>query len=610
MTATIHTTQVDLDGLLEVLGRSLYSTPSVALRELIQNAHDACERYRIETAKKKDFCIQLITNNEEKSLVIQDNGSGLTRQEILDFLATIGSGYTRLLRQSKDSESMIGYFGLGFLSAYVVTNLVEVTTCSYQTPDDTWTFSSAGGKKFTIKPANKTNGLSSTDKNQSSGTQVKLYLSDEFESLANPDVLLSLVRKYCCLLPIAIVIDHQPEPANNLIAPWVLEESVSPLQLRKKQIEFAQIFEGDFDPIVCIPIPKENIFQLSGLIWIQDGSSYSTSDNRNVSVFTRNMYITNEIHEFLPRWAGFVGGVFESSKFIPTASREGLQKNDYYYDVIEYINEILVTGLRDIVLREPESWRRILTRHNQSLLGAALTDERLFEVTHKSLKVPTTEGEMTVPQLLKNSNGNIHIKNDLPGGYEETLFRAQLTPVVLGYLFAATAFCREYGRTQNISVRILGEESSETKIFKSEIPDPALQKCFESLFQHLDEEILYTRFQPEYIPLVVIEDDDVKLKKKIEDDEADRRIASAALSLARLHTKSITKTKERRVYLNLDNTVISNLINISEDKRGHVAVLIRSYMDGLHQHVNTGDAGLGVQMKRFNQSLLNLMELV
>lgn len=610
MKESIHTTQVDLDGLLEVLGRNLYSTPSVALRELVQNAHDACERYTLEVGEERSYAIELVTNQNEFSLIIRDNGSGLTQQEIQDYLATIGTGYTRLLRNSTESSAMIGYFGLGFLSAYVVATRVEVVTRSYQTMNDIWKFTSIGGKQFTLKAFQGEEREYWLNRLPHSGTEVKIFLNDEFEGLSNPSLLESLVQKYCCLLPIPIFIDKADVPANNLVAPWSLDDSVSPLQQRKKQLEFAQLFEGDFEPICCITIPKDNPYQLSGIVWIQDGSSYSSSDNRNVTVFIRNMYITDEIHELLPRWAGFMGGVFESSRFTPTASREGLQKNNYYYDVIAYIKEVIVTGLRDIVLRQPEAWRRVLARHNQSLLGAALGDERLFEVTHKSLKVPTSEGMLTLPQLLKNSDGQIYIKQELAGGYEETLCRAKMIPLVLGYLYAASQFCRQYGRIHDIPVRMLGMDDSETTLFEQAVDvDDSMKECIEELFQHPDEAILFTRFEPHYIPLVVIEDEEVKLKKRLEEDEADKRISSAALSLARLHTKTINKEKERRVYINVNNILICQLPVIDEQKRRHLSTIIRSYMDSLHQQVTSADTGLTKQLEQFNQALLGLAEI-
>jgi len=336
MNDSLQTTQVNMDGLLEVFGKNLYSTPSVALRELIQNAHDACQRFKIETKEHKEFRIKLSSDYENQTLVIDDNGSGLTRGEISDYLATIGSGYTRVLRHSSNSEDMIGYFGLGFLSAYVVAKKVEVYTRSYQSPDKCWRFTSVGGKTFTISDISEDRrqiGGSYTD----SGTRVVLHLEDEYHSLAEQSLLVALIKRYCCLLPISIFVNDIASPINATTPPWNQEENASLQKQKRVRIEFAKLFDEDFEPLCCIAVPSDNPFGLKGILWLQGGGSYNTSDNRAAHIFARNMFITDEDKELLPNWAGFVSAVFECSSFLPTASRESIQRNEQYYQIVNYI---------------------------------------------------------------------------------------------------------------------------------------------------------------------------------------------------------------------------------------------------------------------------------
>jgi molecular chaperone HtpG len=122
---TLHKTRVDLEGLMKVLGDHLYSTPMVAVRELVQNAHDSCERRRIEAGEDFEARIVVRADPSAKTLTIEDTGAGLTDDEIREYLATVGAGYTRTLRQREQvgdtANSLIGYFGLGFLSAFVVS---------------------------------------------------------------------------------------------------------------------------------------------------------------------------------------------------------------------------------------------------------------------------------------------------------------------------------------------------------------------------------------------------------------------------------------------------------------------------------------------------------
>ncbi|ABC28451.1 Molecular chaperone, HSP90 family [Hahella chejuensis KCTC 2396] len=594
MASELHQTQVDLDGLLEVLGRNLYSTPAVAIRELIQNAHDACVRSRLETGRDGDFSIRIQADSHRNQIVITDNGSGLTYEEVLKYLATIGSGYTRVLRDSSHNEDMVGYFGLGFLSAYVVAEKVEVWTTSYQTPEQTWYFSTAGGKKFAI---------SATAPAQV-GTTVKLHLREEFYHLAESDLLQGLIERYCCLLRVPIFLNNDDVQVNNLVAPWRLDAATSELQRKKRRLEFAAIFEGAFEPLCAIPIPENNPWSLKGLLWVQDRGGYATSDYRNISVFVRSMFITGECRELLPLWAGFAGGVVESVALSPTASREDIQKNERFYEIRDFLAETLIEGLRTIAANESSVWRRILSRHNQTLLGAALSDDRLFEVMQNDLKIPTTIGDVTLPAYLKQSGGVIYIRNEDKNSQEELLFRAQMKPLVSGYLYAASGFCQKYAHWNHLKAHILGSGDGETKLFTEETVDKAIHDKLAALLLRKNEALSCARFEPAHVPLLVIHDQDVALKKRIERDEADKRIGSAALSLARLHTQAISAEIERRLYVNLNSPLIAAMIDGTQEAAGHLAVAVRAYMESLTHQVDDSDSNFSDELKRFSDALL------
>lgn len=595
----IQRTAVDLDGLLEILGKNLYSSPHVALRELIQNASDACERHNIEDKQARKYRIDVECIPEESILKISDNGSGLTRQELGDYLATIGSGYSREIRNRTSTKDVIGYFGLGFLSAYVVAKKVEVVTRSYQTPKEAWTFMSAKGKTYSVSSGDRPN----------IGTTVTLFLDDEYQELSFPETISALLRKYCCLLQIPIHLNRSAEPENALEAPWHIDSYAPVIRKRTRAIKFASLFEGSFEPITTFSIPDGNKLGLKGLIWIQGGSSYSTSDNRNISVFNRNMFITDEDKELFPRWAGFFGAVLESKMFEPTASRESLQRNKYYQDVQSYLMEFLAASLRELVLEEPESWRRVLSRHNQALLGAAVSDDRLFETTHRALKVPTTDGDMTLPVLLSKSNQKIHIKTSSEVGHEEILFRAKGVPLVKGYLFGARGFCEKHHSFFGTKIERLGSKASRNSAFQHLTAEN--EKRFaelRGLFETENHDVQLTCFDPAHIPLLVIENSEIVLKKEIESDNADKRISGAALSLARIETAQTTSEKERTIFINTSNELVEELLRSDDVKKKHVRNLLVSLLEFLCLDSSNLDQPLDVVFTQFSNSILALLK--
>lgn len=502
-------TDIDMSGLLQILGENLYSSPNVAIRELIQNAHDACHRRKIESNDDFDASISVYVKSPNK-IIIEDNGSGLTHDEIIDFLATIGTGYTRKLRNDTASqntnmqEQLVGYFGLGFLSAYVVAEKVEMITTSFQNPSETWCFVSRGGEQYLLEKS---------DNVESIGTRLILTLKKMHHELANLAVLENLIRHYCCLLPLSIYEKNSGRIINQIQPPWRLDE-VTPFQLRQHQFEFAQLFEPNFEPICTIPISFDDT---DGLLWIQDAGFYGTSDNRKVSVFIRNMFISSDLKALLPSWAGFVGCVINTQSLTPTASREDIQKNLDFDLLKQQIAEVLITGLLHIAENEPEHWRRILTRHNTSLLGASVSVPRFCDL------------------------------------------------------------CVSHNQVE------LGKTDSLTSIFTpvNNLDDDSIQQL-KDWFEDDDEQLKVVSFEPDYIPLIYTEDQEILLKKRMESDEMDKKIGATALKLVRLHTNKIENKPARQVQINMKNSLINQLLDAKDNPKSHHAVvLLKSYMKAL-----------------------------
>jgi molecular chaperone HtpG len=230
-------------------------------------------------------------------------------------------------------------------------------------------------------------------------------------------------------------------------------------------MKFAELFENNFNPICVIPINKDNAAGVNGLIWIQDASGYATSDYRNVSVFIRNMHISQKERELLPLWAGFVGCVLESESLTPTASRESIQTDDAYYKLQYILRETLIEGLKQIANNEPETRIRILLRYIEALMGAALNDDGLFDVLSDVIKVPTNMGEMTLPALLKQSERRIYLRLEDKNSYEDILFKTRMIPVVSGFMFAGAGFCQKYATHFNLKVVHLGTKAGGRRDF-------------------------------------------------------------------------------------------------------------------------------------------------
>lgn len=573
----LHTTRVDLSGLMRVLGEALYSTPQVALRELVQNAHDSIERRRLESQETFDARIDVRVDPENKTLEVRDTGAGLTVDEIHDYLATVGRGYTRELRDRGEGEGLIGYFGLGFLSAFVVASRVVVETTSHRVPGETHRFLSRSGETYSVTRVEP----------REPGTTVTLHLRDEHEGLADAGHITDLLARFAALVRIPV---FGPGGAriNAEEPPWRTDSSLSSLDSKRRALTFAARYDFEHEPLAVFPIVSDHA---SGVVYVRGGMSYATTDLRRVSTFVRGMFIGDEDRELLPTWAGFAGAIVESDGLRPTASRETLQRDETYARVSHDVSESLVRGLADAASRDRATFRRILLRHNDGLLGAAIDDPRLFELLAEEAVLPTTEGDLTVSRILERSGGAFHVSHDEKGGFELVLFRAQRVPVLLGSRFAVEAFARTYAERRRGRVDVLGS-NDDTKLFRPATLDEVDEARLVAIFDTPDHAVLVRGFDPSTVPFVVVPDREAELKQRLEADAADRRVSRGVLALARSFTATIAARPTRRLYVNVENELVRGLLRVRGESAERVLGIVRPLLVLLsHSDVEADVAG-------------------
>lgn len=580
--AELLPTQVDLGGLMEVLGQHLYSTPLVAVRELVQNAHDSCLRRRVEDDVPPAPVIRV--QPEPGVLSIIDNGAGLTREEILRYLATAGSGYTRRLREAEaegpgwGEAAPIGQFGLGFLSAFFVSERVEVWTTSYQDPTVGWRFLARGAERFQLEQAPP----------RPVGTEVRLHLSPRHTKLGELDTLQALLWRYTRLLPFPVHLGAGP-PVNAAPPPW--RPGPAPTDpLDPANLAFAASFEPSFQPLCTFPLPAGG--PVRGLLWVQSGGSWATSDNRHVSVFVRGMLISDDARDLLPRWAGFCGAVLESDRLRPTASREDLQRDEAWEEVRSAVQATLVDGLAHLVRRAPSAWSRVQQRHAEALLGAAVGEDTLFEALADELKVPTSEGDWTLAALRRHNRrqgreGRLYASLGQRGSYEEMLFRAMKVPVIEGTRFAALPFARRYARRAGLELVHVGTREGDAALFRPTPVDEAATEALEECFGGEGREVRPVSFAPSWLPLVLVPDREAEIKHRIESDEMEGRLSTSLLKLARLHTATLQGEVTTHVYVNLACPAVQALLAAPPEGRLRAGRLLRAaaeLMGGHEEH--------------------------
>jgi molecular chaperone HtpG len=329
------------------------------------------------------------------------------------------------------------------------------------------------------------------------------------------------------------------------------------------RMRFATAFGRRFEPLTAFPVtPVEGRTEAVGLLWVQDGVTYGSTDNRELAVYLRGMLLTEDARDLLPSWAGFIGGVIETDLLTPTASREDLQRDEHYRALKRALADAVVDGLYETARLRPAVWRRVLARHGQELLGAALCDQRLFDLLADDVPVPSSQGELTAGALRAAGAGTVHVALGGEGGFEEMLYRAMQVPVARGDRYAVLPFLRRYAQLRGCRLVELGGESGTEALFREpgQPLDPEETAWLSAALTGPGEQLVPARFEPPGLPLVLVPDRAAQLKARIEDEQGAARIPSAALRLARSFTARTDAAATARLYLNLDSPAVRHLL--------------------------------------------------
>ncbi|OYP38360.1 ATP-binding protein [Rhodopirellula sp. MGV] len=490
-----------LPGLLKVLAEHLYSDRRVGLRELLQNAHDSCSRRRIEAADGFSARIQISVDREAGDLIVEDNGCGLTGDEIVSYLATIGRGYTRQLREESaltDPESyreLIGQFGLGFLSAFLIASEVEVHTLSFQRGSEPMLWRSTGDETYELSPGSR----------NKIGTTIRLKCKPSMRFLLCEDALVDLVQMYCDLLPVPIYVGHRRYPINRQHAPWdeddfdlawqdfVESHPRSADALWKFQLDDWQIDLGH--DTVQIP--------LSGVIYVPSRSTVSLNEFGDATVFIRKMFITDSNRSLLPSWARFVRAYIESPMLQPTASREDIHEDENFELVREAIEQQLLHQIATLCREDIRRWNLIVDCHTDLIMGWAATCDEFFDQIADCIQLRTTRGMMTVGQYRAECPGDkiYYETTRSPSFFEQVLLEGQSKPVIDATWFGVLPFLQEYARRDR-SVRLVRTDS-DLQSLMHDVPTDYFDNLVDA-FKQVCPRTKIADFQPNAIPAVFL----------------------------------------------------------------------------------------------------------
>lgn len=376
--------KVNLGGMIEILSDHLYSSPDVYIRELLQNGVDAIVARELtddEYKEKQSGRIKIKVQDEE-SLVFEDNGLGLTKEEIHQFLAIIGQSSKRDIASGKILSDFIGRFGIGLLSYFMVSDQICLRTRSVKSNTGYEWIGNPDGT-YTLTEIEKKNP----------GTEIHIRAKDGCEHYFAAEKVEKLVLHYGMILPYPILLDdgEKKRRLNPVCPPWENDNAT-----KEEIMSFGQIvFEQQF--MDCIVFSSEES-GVSGVAYILP-YTVQPSVKQTHLIYLKNMLLTESGQDILPDWAVFTKCVINAKNLRPTASREGFYIDEMLEKTREDIGACIAGHLKDMAAHNKPAYRRFLDTHSLAVKSMAIDDDELYRFFIDDLEFYTTKGIMTGLQM-------------------------------------------------------------------------------------------------------------------------------------------------------------------------------------------------------------------
>jgi molecular chaperone HtpG len=579
--------QTEVSQLLQLIVHSLYSHPEIFLRELISNSSDALDKLRHLTLTDDAFKalvdngiaplrIDLELNEDAKTITISDTGIGMNEEDLVSHLGTIArSGTKNFLSQlsgdQRKDSNLIGQFGVGFYSAFMVADKLEVISRKAG-EDKAWKWISDGKTGFEIEPAERA----------SAGTTVLLHLNEEGAHYANGHRLQEIVRKYSNHIAFPIFLTYDKSEWNaekkESIKSRVIEQvnAASAMWQRPKSEltddDYKELYKsltGDWeDPLLWFHTRAEGTLEYTTLFYIPAKAPldlYQTDYKTGVKLYVKRVFIMDDSKELLPQYLRFVRGIIDSEDLPLNVSREILQQNKVLTSIKTASVKKILSELKSLSSSNPEKYAQFITEYNrplkEGLYGDFANREILLElIRFKSTKIDGLTSLTEAKARMQPEQKSLYY---ITGGTEALLRNSPLLEVykkkdievlILDDDIDEIVFStiHKYGETDLKAVNkgaASDDLKSEAEPEKAESLKPLLEKLKATLGDAVKEVRISTRLADS--PSVIVSDE----------DEPSARMRQMMQAMGQKNLLEIKPTLE----INPDHEIIKKLLAKSDN---------------------------------------------
>lgn len=394
---------VTSDNIFPVIKKFLYSDHEIFLRELISNAVDATTKLKTLSSVGEvkgdlgDLRVRVSIDKKKKTLTVSDHGIGMTAEEVDKYINQIAfSGAEEFVNKYKDkTEAIIGHFGLGFYSAFMVSKKVEIFSLSYQEDAKAVHWSCEGSPEYTMEETIKAER----------GTDIVLHIDDEFSQYLEDATIEGLLKKYCKFLPVEIAFGKKKEwkdgkevelDEENIINDINPAWTRKPSELKDEDYDkfYHELYPMQMDePLFHIHLNVDYPFNLTGILYFPKIKSNLDVHRNKIQLYCNQVYVTDEVENIVPEYLTLLHGVIDSPDIPLNVSRSYLQSDNNVKKISGYITKKVADKLAELYKADKDDFAKKWDDIKMFIQFGMLTDEKFYEKAKEFALVKNLGGE-------------------------------------------------------------------------------------------------------------------------------------------------------------------------------------------------------------------------
>ncbi|QEY31694.1 molecular chaperone HtpG [Synechococcus sp. RSCCF101] len=366
------TIEIHTENIFPIIKKAVYSGHEVFLRELVSNGVDATSKRRMvamagECSEAENPAISIRIDRENKTLTVSDQGIGMTADEVKRYINQVAfsSAEEFLEKYKQDSEAIIGNFGLGFYSSFMVAREVELQTLSAREGAEPVRWTCDGSPRFTLEEGSRSEP----------GTDVILHLMDEELEYLEPARLKTLITRYCDFL--AVDVQLEGESVNRRNAPW--KRSARELKDEDYVELYRYLYPFQGDPLLWVHLNTDYPYSLQGILFFPKISGRADWESGEIRLYCNNVFVSDSIKEVVPRYLLPLRGVLDSPDIPLNVSRSALQTDRRVRSIGQFVAKKVADRLRQLHRDEPERYARIWDSLAPFIKIGAMEDEKFAD---------------------------------------------------------------------------------------------------------------------------------------------------------------------------------------------------------------------------------------